>query len=194
MPALERTTYACEVVYLGAVNNRENGLASEPRTEAYASFEGIKGEFHSGLTRPACVRVRTQHPKGTNIANVRQFSIISEEEMWAAAEQIGLPEFKPQWMGATMMVRGLPDFTHVPPSSRLQNAAGTTLVIDMENRPCKYPGEEQVEPLHPGKGKLLLKALLDRRGVTAWVEREGPLAVGDTLTLHVPGQRAWNPA
>lgn len=114
--------------------------------------------------------------------------------MWAAAEQIGLPEFKPQWMGATMMVRGLPDFTHVPPSSRLQNAAGTTLVIDMENRPCKYPGEEQVEPLHPGKGKLLLKALLDRRGVTAWVEREGPLAVGDTLTLHVPGQRAWNPA
>ncbi|MEM6942014.1 MAG: hypothetical protein AAF509_18060 [Pseudomonadota bacterium] len=32
-----------------------------------------------------------------------------------------------------------------------------------------------------------------RRGVTAWVEREGMLRVGDTLRLHVPGQRAWQP-
>ncbi|MEM7439610.1 MAG: sulfurase [Pseudomonadota bacterium] len=193
MPALERTNYTCEIAYLGVVTDRDQGLASQAAPQVFASFSGAEGEAHSGLTRPACVRVRTQHPEGTKIANVRQFSIISEEEMALAADQVGLPHVKPEWMGASIMVRGLPDFTYIPPSSRLQNAAGTTLVIDMENRPCKYPGEEEVEPLHPGKGKKLLSALVGRRGVTAWVEREGPLAVGDVFSLHVPGQRTWQP-
>jgi len=31
-----------------------------------------------------------------------------------------------------------------------------------------------------------------RRGVTAWVEREGRLAVGDALRLHIPDQPAWS--
>jgi hypothetical protein len=139
------------------------------------------------------VRVKDQYPQGTEIRNVRQFSIISEEEMALAAAEVGVDVLKPEWLGASIMVRGLPDLTHIPPSSRLQNGAGTTLVVDMENRPCIFPGKEAVEPHHPGRGKLLKPALKDRRGVTAWVEREGPLSVGDSFTLHVPDQRAWAP-
>ncbi len=30
-----------------------------------------------------------------------------------------------------------------------------------------------------------------RRGVTAWVEREGVLSLGETLRLHIPVQPAW---
>ena len=30
-----------------------------------------------------------------------------------------------------------------------------------------------------------------KRGVTAWVERPGDLALGDVLRLHCPVQRAW---
>ncbi|WGI22843.1 sulfurase [Amylibacter sp. IMCC11727] len=193
MPALLPTEYTCEIVYLGLVKSREAALASEPLREAFASYAGFAGEDHGGLTRASCVRVKDQFPVGTEIRNVRQFSIISEEEMALAAVEVGVDVIRPEWMGASIMVKGLPDFTHVPPSSRLQNAAGTTLVIDMENRPCMYPGKEALEPLHPGKGKLLKSACKDRRGVTAWVEREGPLAVGDSLTLHVPDQRAWAP-
>lgn len=193
MPALLPTSYTCEITYLGFVKSREEALASAPLNEAFASYAGFEGEDHGGLTRASCVRVKDQFSVGTDIRNVRQFSIISEEELALAAAEIGIDVVKPEWMGASIMVRGLPDFTHIPPSSRLQNAAGATLVIDMENRPCMYPGKEEVEPHHPGKGKLLKSALKDRRGVTAWVEREGLLAVGDTLTLHVPDQRAWAP-
>jgi len=34
---------------------------------------------------------------------------------------------------------------------------------------------------------------MGRRGITAWVERPGPLAVGDTVSLFTPTQRGWNP-
>ena len=193
MPALLRTDFTCEIVYLGFVHNREAKLGSESVSEAFASYAGFEGEDHGGLTRAACERVTSQYPLGTPIRNVRQFSIISAEDMAAVAAEMGIESVKPEWMGASIMVRGLPDFTYIPPSSRLQNEAGTTLVVDMENRPCMFPGKEEVEPHHPGKGKFLKTAAKGRRGITAWVEREGLLKVGDTMTLHVPDQRAWTP-
>ncbi|MEM9852393.1 MAG: sulfurase [Pseudomonadota bacterium] len=194
MPALKPTDHTAEIVYLGVVLDRETRLGSDARADVDVRFGGVRGESHGGLTRESCVRVRAQHPPGTTIANVRQFSIVSEEEMAQIAERMGIDEVRPEWMGASIMVRGISDFTHLPPSSRLQTARGTTLVIDMENRPCKYPGIEEIEPHYPGKGAGVTAAALGRRGVTAWVEREGPLALGDTFTLHVPDQRAWRPA
>jgi hypothetical protein len=193
MPALKPTKYTCEIVYLGFVQDREKAIASTPATEVFAQFSGVAGECHGGLTRPACSRVADQYKTNTEIRNVRQFSIISEEEMAAVAAKMGIDRVLPEWMGASIMVRGLPDFTHVPPSSRLQTQSGTTLTIDMENRPCMFPGKEAVEPHHPGKGKLLKTAAVGKRGITAWVEREGSLRVGDTFVLHVPDQRAWRP-
>jgi len=134
--------------------------------------------------------VTAQHPKGTEIANVRQFSILSAEEIAAIAAEIGLDRLAPEWLGASIVIEGIADFSHVPPSARLQNGAGTTLVIDMQNRPCVWPGKE-IEKDHAGYGKAFKPAAEARRGVTAWVEREGPLAVGDSLRLHIPDQRAW---
>ena len=91
-----------------------------------------------------------------------------------------------------MILRGIPDFTYVPPSSRLQAESGLTLTIDMENRPCVLPGRE-IEAVEPGHGTAFKRAATNRRGVTAWVERPGDIRVGETLTLFLPDQRAWAP-
>ena len=91
-----------------------------------------------------------------------------------------------------MVVKGISDFSHVPPSSRLQSVDGTTIVVDMQNRPCNLPARE-IEIDHPTHGKPFKAAAKGKRGVTAWVEREGTFRVGDALTLHVPDQRAWRP-
>lgn len=190
MPALKPTDFTATVTWLGRVADREAALASTPLPEMALTFAGLAGEAHAGLTRPSCARVLSQHPRDTEIRNVRQLSIVSEEDLEEIAAAIGLPRVEPAWLGASVAVRGLPGFTLIPPSSRLQNAAGTTLVVDMENRPCHLPAKV-IEDLHPGHGKAFKDAARNKRGVTAWVEREGPLRVGDVLRLHIPDQPAW---
>ena len=110
--------------------------------------------------------------------------------MRALAADMGLDELDPALLGATLVIRGIPDLSHVPPSSRLQGPDGTTLVVDMENRPCHLPARE-IDRDVPGAGGAFRRAAEGRRGVTAWVERPGALALGDALALFVPDQPAW---
>ena len=153
------------------------------------TYAGADGEAHSGVTRPSCVRVTSQWPQGTEIRNVRQLSVMAQEEIDLIAAACGLPQLDPALLGCSIVVAGISDFTHVPPSSRLQAPDGTTIVVDMENRPCNLPSRE-IEVDHPTHGKPFKVAAKGKRGVTAWVEREGILRVGDKLRLHVPDQRS----
>ena len=190
MPALVPTQFTATITWLGRVSDRKSTLRAEALQEVMATFAGVEGEEHAGLTRLSCSRVTSQYPKGTEIRNVRQFSILSAEDLAAIAERMGVEAVDPAWVGASMVIQGIPDFTKVPPSSRLQTSTGTTLVVDMENRPCHLPAKV-IDEDAPGKGKAFKTAANGRRGVTAWVEREGILRVGDTVILHVPDQRPW---
>lgn len=194
MPALKPTEFTAEIVWLGVATEDEDGsLRSKPLQQMNLTFAGPEGEVrHGGRTRASCSRVSSQHPRGTEIVNERQLSILSQEELDGIAADCGLDSLDPGLIGASLIIRGIPDFTHVPPSSRLQAEDGATVVIDMENRPCIYPGQE-IETEAPGHGKAFKAAAKDRRGVTAWVQRPGMLRVGATLRLHIPDQRAWAP-
>ena len=190
MPALRLTTLRATIAWLGTVADRDAALASAQQGRMTLTFAGPQGEAHGGLTRPSCSRVTSQHPRGTPIRNVRQLAIVSVEELAEIAAAMGIDALDPALVGATMAVSGLPDFTRLPPSSRLQAPSGATLVVDMENRPCHLPAPV-IEARHPGAGAAFKAAAKGRRGVTAWVEREGEVAVGDPLTLHVPDQPVW---
>jgi hypothetical protein len=191
MPALLPTSFEGTITWLGRVVAKPEVLASIPETEVFAGFAGVEGEVHAGLTRPACSRVSGQYPRGTEIKNVRQFSVISAEELALIAKDMGLEKLDPSLLGASLVISGIPDFTHLPPSSRLQADSGATLVVDMENRPCTLPAKG-IEALYPGYGAKFKPSAKDRRGVTAWVEREGVLRLGARVRLHVPDQRAWD--
>ncbi|MGJ8557997.1 MAG: MOSC domain-containing protein [Sulfitobacter geojensis] len=190
MPELIPTDHYAKIVWMGKVPQDRPDIRSQAVQDAFASYAGFEGDYHAGLTRKSCVRVKSQHPEGTEIRNVRQFSIVSAEELAAIAAVIGLETLDPVLLGASIVVEGIDDFTHVPPNARLQAANGTTIVVDMQNGPCNLPARE-IEKNEPGHGKGFKAAAKDRRGVCAWVEREGQLKVGDTLRLHVPGQRVW---
>ncbi|WP_121632724.1 MOSC domain-containing protein [Tropicibacter alexandrii] len=193
MPALEPSDYMAEIVWLGVLTMTDrNAMLSERREALHLRFDGVEGSVHGGLTRPSCSRVKAQYSRGTEIRNERQVSILSLEELEAIAAAMGVDEIDPARLGATMVVRGLPDFTHVPPSSRLQAPSGATLTVDMENMPCQFPAKS-IETVAPGFGKRFKPAAKGRRGVTAWVAREGRVAVGDHLRLHLPMQRPWQP-
>jgi len=192
MPALKLTARTARITWLGTVPEERKNIRSVPRSSVELSFAGIAGEMHSGRTRPSCVRVKGQFRQGTEIANTRQISILSAEELALIAARMRLDDIDPAWLGASMVVEGIPDFSHVPPSARLQGPDGASLVIDMQNRPCLYPARE-IDKDHPGRGPAFKAAAKGRRGVTAWVEREGRMALGDALRLFVPDQRNWTP-
>ena len=190
MPALKSTRFTGTIIWLGLVADRDAALPSAPVQSITATFAGPVGEAHAGLTRPSCSRVMGQYPRGTTIRNVRQFSVLSAEDLAAIAAEMGLASLDPALLGATLVIAGIPDLSHLPPSSRLQAAGGCTLVVDMENRPCTLPARP-IEDRHPSFGKAFKPAAKDRRGVTAWVEREGTLTLGETVTLHIPAQPVW---
>lgn len=190
MPVLKPTDFAARIVWLGLVRDREAALAAEPVERVVAGFAGPEGDAHAGVTRPSCSRVTAQYPKGTVIRNTRQFSILSAEELAEIAARMGVADLDPALVGATMVVEGIPDFSHVPPGSRLQAAGGATLVVDIENRPCMLPARP-IEGRHPGYGAKFKAAAAGRRGITAWVEREGTFTLGEALRLHIPDQPVW---
>lgn len=192
MPALMPTEITGEVVWIGRVPDRDASLRSQAVNDASLTYAGIPGEAHGGVIRPACVRVRSQYPTGTEIRNVRQLSVLSAEELAEIAADCGLDVLDPALAGASLVIKGIPDFTHLPPSSRLQFPDGSALVVDMENRPCHLPAKV-INADHPGAGDKFKVAAKGKRGVTAWVEREGHVHVGDAVRLHVPDQRAWQP-
>ena len=193
MPALKPTEFYGTITWLGHMTERKEAAIDGVAVEALSlGFAGIEGVPYGGRTRASCSRVVSQHPRGTEIANVRQLSVISAEELAQMAAVMGLARLEPAWLGATVVIEGIPDLSHIPPSSRLQSEAGTTLVVDMENRPCHQPGLT-IARHHGDKGKGFKAAAKGRRGVTAWVERPGSLRVGDRLRLHIPDQPAWAP-
>ncbi len=192
MPALIPTDQTARVVWLGfqPVPVEKLVITSAPLEVMPLTFSGYDGEVHAGVTRPSCSRVLKQYPRGTEIRNVRQLCVVSAEEMAEVALTMGLERIDYAWVGASLVLEGIPDLTHLPPSSRLQGPDGVTLVVDMENLPCQEPAVT-IEKALPGQGKSFKRAAEGKRGVTAWVEREGVLRLGDVVRLHVPAQRGW---
>ena len=193
MSILRPTDIYGEITFLGVVADSEKTLRSDPRDTLTLAHEGPVGESHSGQTRPSCVRVKLQYPKGTEITNARQVSVLSVEELAEIAAKMGIDAIAPEWTGATMVIKGIPDLTTMPPSSRLVFESGASIVNDMENGPCKFVGQE-IEREYPGKGLSFPKHAVRKRGICGWVERPGEVSLGMKVRLHVPPKVTWDHA
>jgi len=115
MPILTPTDILARVVWTGVVRDRTATLVAEPVETLRLGFAGAEGDCHGGLPRPSCSRVKLQYARGTEIRNARQLSLVSEEELAAVAAEMGIPEIRPEWTGANLMVAGAPRFTGIPP-------------------------------------------------------------------------------
>lgn len=155
--------------------------------EAKVSFEGLDGDRHAGLTRPADVRT-PWFPRGTPVRNTRQLSLVSSEELAEVAEALAVPKVLAAWLGANLELAGVPRLTHLPPGTRLFFPGDAVLAVEGENEPCTGPGRV-IEAHHPDLEKLasrFVKAAWQRRGLVAWVERPGVLRAGDEVRVMLP--------
>lgn len=190
MPLLTKLSFTGRVEALLRNPDRATGLEKSRSQSLRLRFDGIEGDCHGGLTRKADVRTIKQYPRDTPIRNVRQLTLLSVEELSHIAGVMEIPEVKPEWVGANVVTSGIPDLTLLPPSSRLQFPSGATIVVDMENEPCRYPAEI-IEKHNPQQKVGFVKAAKHKRGITAWVEREGDVSLQDAITIWIPPQRLY---
>lgn len=174
-----------------AVGDQAETFVTRPVSIVELDWTGIVGDGHAGLTRKADVRI-PHYPRGSVVRNERQVTVVAADQLAEVATTLALPEIRPEWLGANMMLAGIPHLTLLPPATRLIFASGAALVVDWENQPCTGPGG--VIATHYGDASLrsrFVKAALEKRGFTAWVERTGSLAVGDAVQVVIPPQRHW---
>ncbi|MER8993229.1 MOSC domain-containing protein [Mesorhizobium sp. M0145] len=154
-------------------------------------FDGIDGDFHAGTTRRSGGR-EPWYPRGTEMRNERQLSIVAEDELAIVAERMGITEIKPEWIGANLLIEGLPRLSMLPSGTLLFFKGGATVKIDAQNGPCRIAGRSVAENAGMADveaGALLFpKAAKRLRGLVAWVEKPGMIAAGEEISVRVPEQ------
>lgn len=190
MPLLTKLKTPGKVEMLLERSSRETGFEKAETGRVQLRFDGPAGDCHAGLTRASDSRTLQLYKRNTEIRNVRQVTLLSTEELEETARALDIPKIDPSWFGANMVVSGIPDFTLLLPSTRLQFPSGACLVVDMENLPCSQIAEV-VGRHHPEAQFKVVKTAMHRRGVTAWVEREGEVSAGDSFTVWLPPNRPY---
>ncbi|QND63832.1 MOSC domain-containing protein [Mesorhizobium loti] len=164
---------------------------TRPVDELQLGFDGISGDFHAGPTRRSGGR-EPWYPRGTEMRNERQLSIVAADELAVVAERMGLAEIKPEWIGANLVIEGVPHLSMLPAGTLLFFKGGVTLKVDAQNGPCRIAGRSIAENAGMADveaGALLFpKAAKRLRGVVAWVEKPGTIKAGEEMSVRVPEQ------
>lgn len=157
---------------------------------------GIKGDRHAGR-RVSDVRDKDLQrfgiPKGTEVANHRQFSAVSTEELAVVAKALGIPHLDPGLLGANIVLKGVSTLSKLPAGTKLffrkdkEHIRSAVLVVWGENNPCRLPGEVIEHAL--GRYDIASrfpKAAHGLRGVVGVVYCSGTIHRGDEVTVHFP--------
>ncbi len=193
MAILEKSKLTGIVVALLSNPDRKSGLEKARKDRVDISFDGIVGDCHAGRTYASDSRLLKQYKRGVPIANTRQLSVLTEEQLAEITAALEISRLEPEWLGANLVTSGIPDLTFLPPSTRMMFSSGATLIVDGENAPCRYVSDV-INKHHPGKGDPFPKVARHKRGLVAWVEKEGAISVGDEIVLHIPPQRIYSHA
>ncbi len=177
-----------EAVYSTAGKGRL-GFQSERVDELVLDLEGIVGNRHRGWTRKADGRV-PYLPRGTIIRNERHLSLISIEDLAAMADKLDIEHLDPRWIGANVVVSGLPHFSYLPRGTHMMLPGKTVLIVTDQNAPCTLSGEAIAAQV-PGRPEIKLQfpgLAQGLRGVVATVEHGGTIAAGMTIDARLPAQ------
>ncbi|WP_457151693.1 MOSC domain-containing protein [Mesorhizobium sp. P5_C1] len=154
-------------------------------------FDGISGDFHAGATRRSGGR-EPWYPRGTEMRNERQLSVVAADELAIVADRMGLAEIKPEWIGANLLIEGVPHLSMLPAGTLLFFKDGVTIKVDAQNGPCRIAGRSIAQ--HAGMADIEAGALLfpksakRLRGLVAWVEKPGTINAGEEISVRVPEQ------
>ncbi|MFT4680092.1 MAG: hypothetical protein ACI84C_000468 [Flavobacteriales bacterium] len=151
-------------------------------------FEGIPGDRHYGFLKDAGGR-DSHYKRGIKIRNNRQWSAVSVEDLASISQKLEIPKLEPEWIGANILISGIPAFSQLPPFSHLRfyrdGKLQATLVVSEQNKPCRFPDRliEAHSEVLPSMG--FAKAGLNLRGLVGWVDQAGTILPGDEVKCEI---------
>jgi len=165
------------------------GFQTRPVKALDLSFEGIEGDSHAGWTRKADART-PWYKRGVDIRNVRQISMVSVEDLAAIAEKFEVPTVAAAWLGANIVVQGVPNFSFLPAGTLLHFNGECVLRVEEQNAPCRYAGKAVQEryPEQDGIETGFAKVAKGLRGIVASVDRPGLIRAGAAFKAALPPQ------
>jgi len=153
--------------------------------ELHLDWGGAVGDRHHGVTMSSDTRQKEVFDRGTEIRNHRQLSIVDSAELTSIAQALGIDDLAPGTIADNICTDGLTGLTSLEPLSRLVFASGAVLMTGGFNTPCTIAGR-MVEARYGSAPERFPKAAWDLRGITAWVERPGPIRPGDMVRVVPP--------
>ena len=174
------------------LNADGDGFLSRDVDELKLTYGGVAGDRHEGLTRVSNAR-EPWYPRGTEMRNEQQLSILSEEELFEIADLMKTNHIDAGWIGANLVVEDIPDLSFLPSRTLLIFDGGVTLRVDGYRGPCrisggsiaKHLGTDAENPKDTDIAFDFVKHASMRRGLVAWVEREGVIKPGEEFTARI---------
>jgi len=162
----------------------------------YLDLSGIPGDLHSGASRLSGAR-EPWLPRGTTLRNDRQISALCPAELAEIAEAMDIPALQAEWLGANLLIEGLPEFSRIAPGSRLAFGGnwggkgrfngGAVLRVEGYNLPCRQAGRAVAAAVgRPGLEFAFVKAGASLRGLVLSVDLAGPIVPGDAVVVIAP--------
>lgn len=169
-----------------------DGFVSLDVEKLELTYEGVKNDYHAGTLRQSGAR-EPWYPRGTEMRNERQLSILSTKELSEVALTMGIERVDAGWIGANLVLDGIPSLTYLPPRTLLMFDGGVTIRVDGDNGPCKHAGAEIARHVGETADDLkntetalnFVKAAKMKRGLVGWVEREGSISPGEGVTARI---------
>ncbi|MEK6256640.1 MAG: MOSC domain-containing protein [Chloroflexota bacterium] len=153
---------------------------SNPHSRIKLNSKGVEGDSHAGLM---------MKKDGIELPNTRQVSLVSVEELQEISGELDIEQIKPDWIGANILVSGIPNLSKLPKGTKLKLQNGAVIIVEEANTACASAGRavQAHYSLSHNIGSRFPKAAIGKRGLLAWVEQAGNISVGDTVTLYLPG-------
>jgi hypothetical protein len=165
------------------------GFRSTSVDRLVVDLEGIVDNRHRGWTRRADGRV-PYLKRGTIMRNERHVSIVSCEDLEEIARRLDIERVDPGWIGANLVVAGVPHFSFLPRGTHVFLGDTAILTVTDQNAPCSISGEAIAGAvLDRADIKLkFAKVAQGLRGVVCSVEHPGAIAAPTPLVARLPAQ------
>lgn len=165
-------------VYIG----QRMGAGKHQVAEIDLTFEGVSGDAHAGMVRAAGPR-EPGFKRGTRLANLRQVSLVSVEELDTIAQRLSIDRIDPSWLAANIALQGAGPITDWPRGTLLRFPSGATVYVTDVNSPCSLAAkliawnggytERQIAGF--------VRNAVGRRGLVGLVYAPGTIRTGDAL-------------